>query len=115
MSLMRKKFKIVVYLALLTLIACESQQHILVTVIDEDTELALDSVFVQVDAGKNGNYNKNSAEGFTNDSGEYETYMMIGCSFGCYDIQMTYTKPGYKKLIQLNNTTGKISLEKEQK
>jgi hypothetical protein len=39
--------------------------------------------------------------------------MMIGCSFGCYDIQMSYSKPGYKKLIQLNNTTGTISLEKE--
>ncbi|MFO8021063.1 MAG: hypothetical protein R6U65_01250 [Perlabentimonas sp.] len=112
---MKTFFMIIASLSMLAFIACESQQHILVTVIDEDTEQALDSVFVQVDAGKNGNYNMNSAEGFTNESGEYETYMMIGCSFGCYDIQMTYTKPGYKELIQLNNTTGKISLEKEQK
>ena len=113
LNIMKTFFKVLASLSMLIIIACESQKHILVTVIDEDTKQALDSVFVQVNAGKNGNYNKNSDEGFTNESGEFETYMMIGCSFGCYDIQMTYTKPGYKKLIQLNNTTGKISLEKE--
>lgn len=110
---MKKIIKIFLCFAILTLIACESQQHISVTVVDKDSGEVLDSVFVQVNAGKNGSYDKNSADGFTDENGKYETYMMIGCSFGCYDIQMSYSKSGYKNLIQLNNTSGTISLEKE--
>jgi len=105
--------KISVILALFTLVACESQQHISVTVVDEATGQALDSVFVQVNAGKDGDYDKNTDEGYTDENGIYETYMMIGCTFGCYDIQMTYTKAGYEKLVQLNKTDGTISLKKE--
>ncbi len=109
---MKTLFKIAVCLTMLTLIACESQRHISVTVVDKDSGQPLDSVYVQVDAGNNGNYDKNSADGYTDENGKYETYMMIGCSFGCYDIQMSYAKAGYKKLVQLNNTSGIISLEK---
>jgi len=110
---MKNLLKIIVSLSMITFVACESQKHISVTVIDEVTRQPLDSVFVQVDAGNNGVYNKNSDDGFTDESGKYETYMMIGCSFGCYDIRMTYTKSGYEKLIQLNNTIDTISLKKK--
>ncbi|MDA3910404.1 MAG: hypothetical protein PF448_03485 [Bacteroidales bacterium] len=110
---MKTFFKILVLFAVLTLVACESQRHISVTVVDEYTGQALDSVFVQVMAGKDGNYDKNSDEGYTDEAGIYETYMMIGCTFGCYDIQMTYTKVGYEKLVQLNKTDGTISLKKD--
>jgi hypothetical protein len=111
---MKTFFKISVILALFTLVGCESQQHISVTVVDEDSGQALDSVFVQVNAGKDGDYNKSTDEGYTDENGHYETYMMIGCTFGCYDIQMTYTKTGYEKLVQLNKTDdGTISLKKE--
>ncbi len=113
MCFMKNLLKIIVALSMITFVACESQKHISVTVIDEVTRQPLDSVFVQVDAGKNGVYDKNSDDGFTDESGKYETHMMIGCSFGCYDIRMTYTKPGYEKLIQLNNTIDTISLNKK--
>lgn len=110
---MKTLFRIIICLSIVTLVACESQKHILVTVLDKDSGQALDSVLVQVDAGNNENYDKNSAEGYTDESGKYETHMMIGCSFGCYDIRMSYNKEGYKELVQINNIKDTVSLEKE--
>ena len=92
------------------LISCETNKHISVTIIDAVTKKPVDSVFVKVNAGKNGDYNKNYSEGYTNVSGNYETEMMIGCSFGCYDIYMEYSKEGYENKKDFNVTEGTILL-----
>lgn len=38
--------------------------------------------------------------------------MMIGCSFGCYDIFMEYSKSGYTRKKALNMTEGVVELER---
>ncbi len=96
-----------------SLISCESYKHISVTVMDEVTEEPIDSVFVKINAGKNGDYNKNYDEGYTDISGKFETDMMIGCSFGCYDIYIEYSKNGYETKIDLNFTEGSVLLKQK--
>ena len=96
-----------------SLISCEGYKHISVTVIDEVTREPIDSVFVKINAGKNGDYNKNYDEGYTNISGKFETDMMIGCSFGCYDIYMEYSKKGYETRTDLNLIEGRILLKQK--
>lgn len=96
-----------------SLISCESYKHISVIVIDEVTGEPIDSVFVKVNAGKDGDYNKNYDEGYTDISGKFETNMMIGCSFGCYDIYMEYSKKGYETKTDLNLIEGSIFLKQK--
>jgi aspartate/glutamate racemase len=91
--------------------SCETQKHISVIVVDKTTKQPIDSVFVQVKAGKNGDFTKNTAEGYTNTAGKFETSMMIGCSFGCYDIKMIYSKKGRVLKEDMNITEGIIELE----
>jgi hypothetical protein len=93
------------------LTSCETNKLISVTVVDKITKKPLDSVFVKVNAGKNGDYTKNSASGYTNADGKFETHLMIGCAFGCYDIYIDYTKNGYVKKTELNKTEGIMELE----
>jgi 5-hydroxyisourate hydrolase-like protein (transthyretin family) len=107
---MKPRFIIALIVSIFALVACESQQHISVYVVDEITGEPVDSVFVEVKAGKNGDYTKNYDSGYTDESGHYETYMMIGCSFGCYDIQTIYKKDGYAVIKQLNNIRDTIFL-----
>jgi hypothetical protein len=91
-------------------ISCETNKHISVTVLNSLTKQPIDSVFVKVNAGKNGDYNKNNSQGFTNSAGKFDTYMMIGCAFGCYDIYVSYSKEGYQEKKDLNITEGTIEL-----
>ncbi|MFP4664404.1 MAG: hypothetical protein ACLFM1_08245 [Bacteroidales bacterium] len=98
------------FISLPALMSCESQEHISVTVIDSHSKEPLDSVLVEVRAGNDENYSQNYDDGFTDSTGHYETHMMIGCSFGCYDIQTTYIKEKYKKLIQVNNLRDTIEM-----
>ncbi len=93
------------------LTSCESQKHISVTVIDKNTGQPLDSVLVKINAGKKGNYNMSTAEGYTDPNGKFETDIMIGCTFGCYDIYSEYNKKGYTKKTEFNKTEGKVELE----
>ncbi len=88
--------------------SCETNKHILVTVIDSATNQPIDSVNVKVNAGKNGDYNKSYSEGFTDENGKFETSLMIGCSFGCYDIYIEYSKAGYKNKKDFNITEGSV-------
>ena len=90
--------------------SCEANKHISVTVLNSLTKQPIDSVLVKVNAGKKGDYNKSTSEGFTNSTGKFDTYMMIGCAFGCYDIYISYSKNGYKDKKELNNTDGTIEL-----
>lgn len=90
--------------------SCEANKHISVMVYDSKTMKPLDSVFVQVNAGKNGDYNKSTTKGFTDASGIFDAYLMIGCSFGCYDIYVQYSKEGYQDKKDFNITEGTILL-----
>lgn len=99
-------FSIIIF----SLISCEANKHISVTVFDSISKKPLDSVFVKVKAGKNGDYHKSYREGFTDTNGKFDTYMMIGCAFGCYDIYMEYTKNGYTEKIDFNVTEGNVYL-----
>lgn len=93
------------------LVSCESNKLISVVVIDKATKQPVDSVSIEIKAGKKGDYTKNYAKGFTGPSGKFETHMMIGCAFGCYDIYMEYDKKGYAHKVELNVTEGIIELE----
>lgn len=95
----------------ITLVSCEANKLISVTVVDKVTKQPVDSVFVKVNAGKNGDYTKNSTSGYTNSSGKFETHMMIGCTFGCYDIYIDYDKSGYVHKTEFNKTEGVVELE----
>lgn len=93
------------------LFACEKNKHIKLLLIDKNTHAPLENVFVSVNAGYDGDYSKNHTEGYTNKHGQFETYMMIGCARGCYDIQINYSKSKYQFKEELNNTEGIIELE----
>jgi len=90
--------------------SCETNKHISVTVINVLTKEPLDSVFVKVRAGKNGDYTKNYSEGYTDSTGKFQTDMMIGCSGGCYDIYMDYSKTGFEDKTDFNITEGTVFL-----
>ena len=93
--------------------SCEANRLISTTVTGKQTQLPIDSVFVDVKAGKKGDYTKNNASGYTDPNGKFETYMMIGRTFGCYDIFIEYNKAGYVNKSELNNTEGTVELEKQ--
>ena len=116
-SLIKMKFYIssLIFMLIIAtfLISCESYRHISVIVIDEVTLEPIDSVFIKVNAGKDGDYNKNYDEGYTDISGKFETEMMIGCSFGCYDIYIEYSKEGYETKTDLNLIEGSIFLKQK--
>lgn len=94
----------------LLLTSCEANRHISIKVIDAVTQSPIDSVYVKINAGKNGDYNKSRSKGYTNINGEFDTEIMIGCSFGCYDIYMEYSKEGYETKKDLNIIKGEILL-----
>lgn len=96
------------------LISCESYQTVEMTVKDAETMTVLDSVLVDVKAGKNGNYEMSGTSGYTDSLGNFSGSFMIGCSFGCYDIYVECSKPGYKKYTsEMNVIDDVILLEKE--
>ena len=104
-------FIIAIFIAGSALISCEANKLISLTVIDKITKQPIDSVLIEVKAGKNGDYNKSHAKGFTNTLGKFETHMMIGCALGCYDIYLEYDKSGYVHKKELNKTEGLVELE----
>ncbi len=110
--MLKFRIYIVVFILMFSLLSCEANKLISVTVIDKLSRKPVDSVLVEINAGKKGDYNKNVAAGYTNSEGKFETHMMIGCAFGCYDIYTKYSKIGYTKLVDLNKTEGIIELER---
>lgn len=95
--------------------ACEGPHYFSVTVIDKQTKLAVDSVFVQVKIkcgdDKYGNYD---LEGYTDSLGKFETFEMIGtglspCKINFY---MDYDKIGYIPKTEINKTEGFVELER---
>jgi hypothetical protein len=89
---------IVLLTFMLCLAGCEAQKEMFVTVYDHVTSKPIDSVHVVIKAGKNGDYNKSGAEGYTDSTGKFHASFMIGCSFGCYDIFMELHKKGYASM-----------------
>lgn len=98
-------------LALLLFSACESRVEIKVLVLDKVSLLPIDSVFVDVGAGKNGDFTKSGTEGYTDSLGKMESSMMIGCSGGCYDYKITYSKEGYRSITEENTLRDTVYLE----
>lgn len=94
----------------ISLTSCEALIQMNVTVLNATTKNPVDSVFVKVNAGKNGDYNKAGTQGYTDSKGKFENSFMIGCAFGCYDIYTEYTKEGYLPKKDFNITGGIIYL-----
>jgi len=98
--------KLLLYLLTLVIIfsivACESQKQVFVTVYDTVSKKPLDSVHVVIKAGKNGDYSKSGSQGYTDSSGSFNTFFMIGCSFGCYDVLVEFHKKGYALFTDFN-------------
>lgn len=97
---------------LMLLTSCEMRKHISLIVVDAQSKKPIDSVKVEIGAGYDGDYSKNSASAYTNKHGFFSCDMMLGCSRGCYDIQITYSKNGYQKMSSINQTEGMIYLAK---
>lgn len=94
----------------IVLISCESQKHIDLVVLNKQTKEPIDNVFVKVTAGKGEDFTKSGDEGYTNTTGKYETYIMIGCSGGCYDIKINYSKKGFYTLETMNQIKDTVYL-----
>ncbi len=99
---------IITTIVLFSLLACEAHKQIFVMVYDQVSKQPLDSVHVVIKAGKNGDYTKSGASGYTDSSGRFNTYFMIGCSFGCYDVYVEYQKKGYAPLTNFNQKDSSI-------
>ena len=97
-------------LFVIVLISCEAQKHINLVVLNKQTNAPIDSVFVKVTAGKGDDFTKSGDEGYTNSTGKYETYIMIGCSGGCYDIKINYDKEGFKTVETMNQIKDTVYL-----
>lgn len=102
--------KIVYIGILLLLISCERQVEINVTCVDSQTLQPLEGVEVRVNAGLDGDYNKSTTSGITDSVGNFKDNIMIGCPSTCYDIYITYNKPGYDEKVNLNETDGQVKL-----
>lgn len=101
---------LIVLFSTLILSSCESQRQISVTVFNEKTSKVIDSVLIKISAGKNGDFTRNQDEGYTNKEGRYETYMMVGCTGGCYDIKIEYLKENFKRKETLNQIKDTVYL-----
>ncbi len=75
-------------------------------VVDQSKNLPLDSVFCKVTTG--------SQTIYTDSTGMFEVYNLFGgCLFGCKDIIIEFSKPGYKTIFKTNEEVrGTIYLEK---
>lgn len=100
---------------ILSLWGCESNKQVNITVYDQETKHPVDSVHIVIKAGKNGDYNKSGAEGYTNSDGKFNTSFMIGCSFGCYGVFACFQKEGYALLTEFNPKDTLIIYLKPQK
>ena len=104
---------IIVSFSLFIFSSCERHLVLSGKVIDSTTNEPIDSVFVEFNGGKKGNFNKSHCETYTDSTGTYETSMMIGCAFGCYDVMSSFSKNGYKTKQEFNFEKGIVVLEKE--
>ena len=103
-----KLFTILLTTALL--ISCEAQKHINVLVLNKQTNQPMDNVFVKVMAGKGNDFTKSGDQGLTDSTGRYETHIMIGCSGGCYDIKINYSKEGFQTFETMNKIKDTVYL-----
>lgn len=102
------KYLVIGYLSFLTLFltSCEGYRTADGVVIDKNTRLPLDSVFVNVTTG--------NASIYTDSTGMFSlSNQMGGCVFGCKDIMVEFSKDGYQKITLMNDEcNGTIELEK---
>lgn len=97
---------IVAITLILLFTSCEGYKCAEGIIVDKDTGIPLDSVLVNVKTGKKQMY--------TDSSGKFEVCnQMGGCVFGCRDITVEFSKPGFKTLIKFNEEgNGTIFMEK---
>ena len=94
--------------------SCESYQTVSFVVKDSATQTFIDSAYVHVKAGKNNDFEKSGTTGYTDSTGYFSGSFMIGCSFGCYDIIVECSKPGYTKYVsEMNEIPDTIWMTKE--
>jgi hypothetical protein len=105
---MKKLLMILTLVVLFSLLACEANKQLFVTVFDKASKKPVDSVLVLIKAGKNGDYSKSGAQGFTDSNGKFNASFMIGCSFGCYDVLVEFHKNGYAPLTKFNPNDSSI-------
>jgi len=109
-----RAFRIFIFLIFyISILGCESQMTIAVTCVDSETKQPIEGVHVLIEAGKNGDYTKAGQEGETDSEGRFDSSIMIGCAFGCYDIYITYTKEGYQTIKDFNILEGRVDMVKE--
>jgi hypothetical protein len=99
---MKQLSLIISLLVIIGFMACEAHKQVFVTVYDNVSKKPVDSVHVIFKAGKNGDYSKSGAEGYTDSAGKFNASFMIGCSFGCYDVCVEFLKKGYTTLSQFD-------------
>ena len=56
----------------ITLVSCEQNKLISITVVDKATRQHFDSVYIAIKAGKKGDYTKTNKSGYTNSAGKFE-------------------------------------------
>jgi hypothetical protein len=112
-----KQFTIstLIYIAIVGLVSCESRQNFSIKVVDELTNIPIDSVIVKVrvKAGKKEKNNYN-LEGYTDSAGNFNASKMIGygLSIRPWDFYIDYQKKGYTFKTEVNRTKGVVTLEK---
>jgi len=96
-----------VLLAATLLISCEGYRCAIGTIKDKTSSRPLDSVYVKVVTG--------SKKIYTDSTGAFDVCNgMGGCSFGCKDIMVEFSKPGYKtQTVQNPNKDIIILLERQ--
>ncbi len=114
MSVLKSSIFLLLTIFVFAFTSCESYETVSFVVKDSATHENIDSAFVQVKAGKNNDYEKSGTTGYTDSTGYFSGSFMIGCAFGCYDIFVECSKPGYKLYkSELNNIPDTIWLTKE--
>lgn len=95
------------YLLFLSLVSCESFEVIDIIVIDYSSGLPLDSVYVDIGSGTNGNYTQSGLTGYTDSLGRFNGDFMEGFR---YVSRTKITKEGYNPLTLQNEYRDTIYL-----
>lgn len=97
--ILKSLFPIGLVLLCITLLSCESHEEVHMVIIDKSTNLPIDSVYVNIGAGLDGDFTKSGIEGYTDSTGQFFGNFMAGFK---YKTKMTCSKEGYE-IFTLSN------------